>query len=317
MPRFLHCAVLLLVAGTLVGQTKPEKKDTPEAAQNQQQPVAPDDMVIVISGACETAPLQFAVRDCIRGVTRQEFEGLIAATNPNATPEYRKKLAETLGRIIILSNEAKKRGMTKDPDIQQVLHFAELQELANLLVSRELKSEPAPTDADIEAFYKSHLADIETSELLRITVPPKGATRAESDERYAEDIRARCSSGEDPEKLQTEADQRAGKDVLPPSDLKNQRRTTFPAAEQSVFDLKKGDCALVSPDTMRFDVYKMVGVTTPPLNDVRSQIAKAIEENRTKVDLQQVSKQNVISLNQKYFSGAPSGPRPSLEASPK
>jgi PPIC-type PPIASE domain len=319
--RLVHGAIVLLMAGTMLAQTAHDKKEAAQQPPAAQEQVAPDDMVILITGACRTPPGEFAVRDCIRGVTREEFEKLVAATNPNATPEYRKKLAEALGQIIIYSNEAKKRGLPKDPAVQELLRFAQLQTLASQLLAGSLRKEAAATsEADIESYYKAHASDFQSAEFLRLTIPRKSAAAEASDDdkQFAESIRARCAAGEDVAKLQQEALQRAERPPSAPADLKNQRRAMFPAAQQSIFDLKTGECSPVIADAGEFRIYKLVNTTTAALPEVHDAIAKAIEAERVKNEIEQLNKSNIISLNNKYFTFInPSSSKPaSPEAKP-
>ena len=305
MPRFLHCAVLLLLAGSVFAQGSPGKKAAkPEVAQDA---VNPDDMVIVVRGACQTPPGEFAVRDCIRGVTREEFEALVAATNPNATPEYRRKLAENLGRVIILSNEAKKRGLLKNPKVRELVRMVQLQELAGLLLSQSAPDDTTYVpDTEVEEFYRSHLADYQSAELIRLTIPRKNpADSSAEDATYAEAIRSRCAAGEDPAKLQGEAAQRINRSVTAPEDLKNQRPAQYSDAQKKIFEMKPGECVLFEDEKSDFLIYKMGAMLEAPLNEVRGSVVKALESARKKNQLDTLMKQNVITLNGKYFSAAP------------
>jgi hypothetical protein len=321
--RFAGLAALLLVAASVIAE-QPKEKPAPKPQPPQQQ-VAPDDFVILISGACQTPPGEFAVRDCIRGVTREEFEALLSATNPKPTPQARQKLATNLGQLIILSNEAKKRGLPKDPEIKQMIRIEQMQLLANLLVQRELKSEASKvTDADLESFYNAHVEEFRTVDLLRIQVPSKAIIGgpSEDDKAFAELIRARCAVGEDPNKLQAEAMQRTGRAAGPAADLKDQRRSMLPADQQSIVNLKPGECSPVIADRDGFAIYKVVAARIPPMPEVRGAVAEAIEAERMRTQLEALKKQNVISLNGKYFGAAPSPTtgqpaKPSGTASPK
>jgi hypothetical protein len=299
---------LLLIAGSTLAQSSAGKKaDKPGVAP---EAVAPDDMVIMITGACQTPPGEFAVRDCIRGMSRQEFEALVAATNPNATPEYRQQLAEKLGRVIILSNEAKKRGLPKDPKVKELLRMLQLQELANLVVAGTDKEDAAKaSDTEIEEFYRSHQNDLQVAELLRLTVPRKTSNEfAAEDRTYAESVRSRCGAGEDPAKLQAEAWQRVNQNAAPPEVLKNQRRAQYPEAQKSVFDLKPGECAPFSPNKTKFEIYKMVAMTVIPLSDARSAIVEALQSERARRQIGELTKQYSIQLNSKYFPVMPAVP---------
>ncbi len=305
MPRFLHCAVLLLLAGSVLAQGDPKEKAAKPLVSHDA--VNPDDMVIVVRGACQTPPGEFAVRDCIRGVTREEFEALVAATNPSATPEYRRKLAENLGRVIILSNEAKKRGMPKDPKVRELVRMVQLQELAGLLLSQSAPDNTTYVpDTEVEEFYRSHLADYQSAELIRLTIPRKNpADSSAEDAIYAEETRSRCTAGEDPAKLQAEAAQRANRGLMSPEDLKNQRPAQYTDGQKKIFAMKPGECLLIDSDKTDFLIYKMVAMAETPLNDIRGSVVKALLSTKMKNDLDTLMQQNVITLNGKYFPPAP------------
>ncbi len=313
--RILHLGVVLLAAATVVGQAKPKsdhkQESKPDAAQTQ---VAPDDFVVLITGACLTPPGEFAVRDCVRGVTRQEFEQLLAITRPDAPMGYKQRLAETLAQDIILSNEAKKRGLPKDPDVENLLHFLQLQELAKLLMTYTLKKETAPTDEEVQKFYEAHLIEYQAVDLQRIIVPAKGAEVTDDDRNYAETLRSRCAEGEDMAKLQAAADQRVGRPTDPPVELKNQRRMMYPVPQQeTLFALNPGQCAVVAQSNAEFFVLKMTMKSDKPTPEMRATIANALQQAKIKEVTDALAKQNVISLNPKYF---PPSPPPTAKPSP-
>lgn len=312
MARFLHLALLLLITGTLFGQAKPAKKAEDKKPEAQQQ-VAPDDMVILITGACRTPPLDFAVRDCVRGVTRQEFEELVQISAPDATPEMKQQIADRLGQIIILSNEAKKRELPKVPAIQQYVKFIDMQALANLLLTRTLRdeSEKQASDDAVQSYYQAHHAEYETANLLRISVAKKDGDTPDGLTQYAETLRSRCATGEDAAKLQAEANQRAGKPASVPEELKGQRQASLPPNARSVLLLKQGECSVVGPDENQRFVYKLVSRTVAPLEQVRKSIVAAVESDYIKAQLEYLKQQNVVSFNNKYFTTVPAKTAPS------
>ena len=317
LARFLQVVLLLMLAGTLFAQAKPDKskKDTPP------EQVAPDDMVILISGACKTEPLEFAVRDCVRGVTRQEFEEMLALAAPNATPQVKQQLADRLARIIILSNEAKKLELPKDPAVKEYLKFIDMQVLSDLLLTKTLKEQAAKqvTDEAIASYYTAHQAEFETAEFLRIVVPKKADEAADAAKEFAETLRTRCAAGEDVNKLQAEADERVQQKEVPAADLKNQRATGYPETQRSIFSLKPGECAVVAPDQNQAFVYKMVVATTMPMDEARKAITATLEADYIKNQLEELRKQNAVSFNDKYFPSATPNPpqQPAQGANPK
>jgi len=322
----LRCTmVLLVIAGALMGQGKPgakpdEKKSGEKKMDAAQATVDPDDFVILITGACQTPPGQFAVRDCVRGITRSEFEKLIAITRPDATEAYKQKLAEQLGQVIILSNEAKKRDLPKDPDVEELLRVEQMKVLADLLVLRVLRKDAQPTDTQIEAYYQAHLNEYQSADFARVIVPVRDKEPGDDDVKFAESIRARCAAGEDLKKLQAEADQRVGRPAAAPVELKNQQRAMYPQAQQAIFNSAPGECVTESPSKGEFFVYKTVAKSETPTPQAKSAIVNALESESIKAELEELKKQNVVSLNEKYFGpveNATKPARPTLAAPPK
>lgn len=228
----------------------------------------------------------------------------MAATNPNANAADREKLAANIGRLIILSNEARKRGLPKDPKVHELLRMLQIQELANLLLAQsETQAAAGVTDAEVESFYQEHQADYQSAELIRLTIPRKDPdTSAPEDSAYAESIRTRCSAGEAPEKLEAESFARVGREAKPPEELKNQKSAQFNESGKVIFAMKPGECALLADVSTEFHLYKMVSTTTAPLAEVRSAIVQKLKSVRVKKDLDELAKQHAVRLNSKYFS---------------
>ncbi len=296
MARLLLSAVLLLSSLGSIAQERAKIANALDGG------VAPDEFVIQITGACETKPGEFAVRDCVRGVTREEFEQVLSIAAPGANEQVRQKVAETLGEIIILSNEAKKRDLPKDPAIKQTLRFSQMQTLQNLLISQSIKKDADNVSpSDIEAYYNSHLSDYQAGEFQKLLIPPGVDDNADARTKYAEDLKARCAAGEDLARLQAEIDQRANRPATKLVELKNQHKNFYPPAEQPIFDLKPGQCSAVTPEQTNLAIYKVTAVKATPLAEVKDQIVKALEATRIKDEVAKIKSQNVVSLNSKYF----------------
>jgi hypothetical protein len=252
-------------------------------------------------------------------VTRQEFEQMLSVAAPGATPQVKKQLADRLAQIIMLSNEAKKLELPKDPAVKEYLRFIDMEVLANLLLSKTLKEQAAKqvTDAAVTEYYQAHHAEFEAAEFSRITVPQATGAAPDTTAQFAETLRSRCAAGEDVNKLQAEADQHAGQTAVPAEDLKNQRAAAYPEAQRNLFSLKTGECVVVSPDQTQTFVYKMVAVTPTPLEQVRKQIVAALESEYIKNQLEQLRQHNVVSFNNKYFPAADGAPQSAPAATPK
>ncbi|WP_187148991.1 peptidyl-prolyl cis-trans isomerase [Candidatus Korobacter versatilis] len=303
MPRFLVCAILLLGSLESIAQQRAQVESALDGG------VAPDEFVILVTGACETKPGDFAIRDCVRGVTRAEFEQIISIAAPNATPQIRQKVAEALGEIIILSNEAKKRDLPKDPAIKETVKFSQLQALQNLLISQSIKKDADNVpQADVEAYYNAHIGDYQSGEFQKIIVPATVSDNVDERTKLAADLQKRCVAGEDPAKLQAEIDDKAKRTPTKLVELKNQHQNFYPVAEHPIFDLKPGQCSAVIPEQQDLAIYKVTAIKTTPIADVKDQIVKSLQTSRMKDEIAKIKSQNVVSLNGKYFT-VPAAPQ--------
>jgi bifunctional DNA-binding transcriptional regulator/antitoxin component of YhaV-PrlF toxin-antitoxin module len=251
---YLICLFQCLTTTFLLSQSNPAPIPTtasapgPAAGKPAEPQVAPTDPVITIKGVCADAPK--TGDSCKTVITKEQFEKLINALQPDMTPDVRRQLATTYSRMLVMAADAGRRGLDKQPQYDETLRFARLQILSQRL-SRDLRDESQKVpDADIEKYYKDNVGDYEQATLLRIFVPksrqtppprsaiivPAGVPAAEAGGAAAKpaatekpadstvrkkaaqqamtsvaaDLRARAVKGEDFEVLQKEAFVRAG-----------------------------------------------------------------------------------------------------------
>jgi len=85
------------------------------------------------------------------------------------SPERRKELLEEMITIELLAMEATEKGYDKDPLAQQELRAI----LRDAMLAEARRNAPAPADvpeADVRAYYQSHLADYKDPERRRLSV---------------------------------------------------------------------------------------------------------------------------------------------------
>jgi peptidyl-prolyl cis-trans isomerase C len=83
------------------------------------------------------------------------------------TLERKKELIEQLVRFELLSAEATKRGLDKDPEVLHTMKTL----MARKLVQQEIDDNPAKKnipDADLQAFYEAHKDDYQRPEMIRL-----------------------------------------------------------------------------------------------------------------------------------------------------
>lgn len=287
-------------------------------------PVAPTDPVITVKGVCADGAKADAPKtgeSCKTVITKEQFEKLINALQPEMTPDVRRQLATAYSRMLVMAADAERRGLDKQPQYDETLRFARLQILSQRL-SHDLQAESQKVpDADIEKYYKDNAGDYDQATLLRIFVPkskeilpPKSAAATEKPvdttareraaqeamTRVASDLRARAIKGEDFEKLQKEAFVWAGlRANAPPAKMDKVRLTTLPATHRPVLELKPGEISAVIDDPSGHYIYKLVRKKTLSLEAVKTEIRYALATQRYQEAME--AYQASPDLNENYF----------------
>jgi peptidyl-prolyl cis-trans isomerase C len=299
----------------------------------------PTTPVITIRGFCppSTAGAAPAAQgECKTVVTRSDFEKLANALQPKMTPQVRRQLANQYPQILYWSEEAKKRGLEKDPHYLEMLEFTKM-ELLKVELERTLEdqAEQVP-EAEIKDYYEKNSKNFEQVSVLRIFVPKvkqmqakEGASAADAEAarkeseaamgKVADDLHSRAAAGEDFEKLQKAAYEAAGiKASAPPTLNPKLRRSNLPASQGSVFDLKEGELSPVISDVSGFYIYKIVSRTTPTISDAQDEIRNTLRSQRLQAMRQKMQAAVSSELNKDYFGpdmppgppGMPAGARP-------
>lgn len=252
------------------------------------------------------------------------------------TPQVRRQLASQYPQILYFSEEAKKRGLDKDPHFLEMLRFTKM-ELLKLELDRSLEDEAERVpESEIKDNFEKNAKSFEQISVLRIFVPkvkqiqPKEGTSPADTEaarkdseaamaKVAEDLHGRAASGEEFDKLQKDAYEAAGiKASAPPTLNPKLRRANLPATQASVFDLKEGELSPVISDVSGFYIYKIVSRTKPTVADAQDEIRNSLRNQRLQAMRQKMQTAISSELNQEYFgpdkpfgpAGIPGGPRP-------
>lgn len=358
--------VLCVLAGGLVwGQAKPgmaaPAQTAPDAGEAEAQEQAHTSgslpataAVITVKGVCpsqsrttvakgtgvKTATMakgeSVPASDCKTVITKAEFETLVkgAIPAPNPTPQMKKQLANMLPKLIALSDDAKKKGLDKTPQFEEMMKVLRMQVLAREL-DRSLQDEAGKVpDQEIEAYYQKNPGEFEQFSLKRLFVPraavdqpaavqpkPEDAKLSEEDlkakqaeekakqeesekamTKLAEDLRARAAGGESFETLQKEAFTAAGMKIENPTvALPSIRRNGLQAAHAAVFDLKPGEVSQVLNDAGGHYIYKMESKTELPLDQVKSEIHAKLQSQRYRETVDKLNSSYQSELNEAYF----------------
>jgi hypothetical protein len=307
-----------------------DKQPLPETARTLPQDAA----VLTITGLCPGNQPQSKAAACQTVVTRAQFEELTNAIRPNMPGTTKRQLAASYPRLLAMAREAEQRGLDKTPHYQQMMAFARLQILAQDLV-HEIQDDAAQvSDKEVQDYYQQNVASFERVNLQRVMVPdirqnrpqPNAAAPAQSDAESdraamaheADSLRARAAAGEDFGKLQKEAYAFAGLTTPPPSiTLEKMRRSSLPATQISVFDLKAGEVSPVFAEAGGFYIYKIVSKDVEPLSEAQNEIGKTLVAEHTHAMMQKVQDSITTEQNPAYFGPPAAKRRSSSQATPK
>lgn len=325
----------LALAGTIYGQTASvpppaasgAKAERTAPGQEPARTVAPDETVLTVKGICAEPRQQ--ENNCKTTISREEFERLADALQPNMSPPMRRRLATDYSRVLLMSAAAEKRGLDKQSKFGEILQYYRMQILA-LQLNRTLQEEAGKiSDAEFEEYYHKNAANFEQADFLRIFVPRnrqfvnskpdmKEAERTaqqkageEEMSKLASAIRARAATGEDFDKLQKEAFTAAGFKGTPPDTKFNKaRRTTLSAKEATVMELKAGEISELMSNPSGYYIYKMVSKQNLSLDEVKTEIRPILSSQRYRDAMAAFQKSDNAELNDAYFGATPKPPAP-------
>lgn len=343
--RWLVCVLLGALAGGQAAPSSPPSQPVPAPASSETSASVPDDAaVLTVTGVCDSQKSGAAsAGDCKTIITKAEFERLVNALAPNATPQQKKQLASVLPRLMAMSNQAKQRGMDQTEQYSKTLEYLKMQVLSTQL-QHKLQEEAADiSDADIEKYYKDNPDAFEQYNLDRIFVPrsKQGEAEAAGDDdkeqkltaqqkkakedaeqakkqenekamtELAEKLRTRAAAGEDITKLQKEAFEDAGMKIETPTvNLPSVRRNGLPQAQTVVFDLKPGEVSQVISDAGGHYIYKLNSKTTIPLDQAKTEVRGRLQADRMREKTDKLNASFSSVSNEAYFGPAGAGPTP-------
>jgi PPIC-type PPIASE domain len=313
--------------------------------------------VITVVGVCPPAPkpagagtvaktgaaTKTAAADCKTVITKAEFEKLIGSI-PNANQQMKKQVASVLPRLIAMSDAAKKRGLDKTPEYEEMLKVQKMQILSTELQRKVQEDAAKVPPADIENYYKSNPDGFEQYNLDRLFIPRSKQMEPDKDEgdkdekltpeqqkgkqdeekakaaegekemtELAGKLRERAVAGEDFVKLQKEAFEAAGMKIESPSvTLPKVRRTGLPPAHAAIFDLKAGEISQVISDNGGHYIYKVNSREQLTLEQAKPEIQSTLQNQRTRDMMDKINSSFKVETNEAYFGpgGVGAGPPP-------
>ncbi len=268
-----------------------------------------DQAVITLKGGCQPiADLQPA-KDCVHSVTREQFEKLANAMQPDMPAETKRTFAINYGKLLAFFDAAQALHLEDDPAMQQIIQFVTKQVIADGVKRHYAEQFAHPSDAQIQAYYTENSAKYVEASLQRIVIPrkptsdDKTSTSDAADGSSAEKVRQRWVAGENPTELQKAAFEAAGVTGAgsPDVNLGTRLSGSLPADQESVFRLKAGEVSPVYSDPAAFYIYRVTSVREIPLSEVKDSIVLTLQRQQLQDKLEEIGKSAVPELNDQYF----------------
>jgi parvulin-like peptidyl-prolyl isomerase len=339
--------LLFLGGGVVLGQEtqmgSPVPEHKPGEAPSSSSSVPPQAVVVTIEGLCtDLAGSQTAAKtsvdapappatenaNCKTAITREQFENVVKAVSPKATPQAARGFAESYAETLLFAEQAHKLGLQKDPSSQELIKYKYL-DLLFQIYKRYVKEKASEmSDAEVEKFYKEHLDRYEQLGLMRVHVPdliwhdpapgstvaPKVDTAADAAamKKVAEQLRREAAAGGDFEKLQVRAYKAAKITDDPPEVDLGDKWTidNFPAAYvKDVFKLKPGQVSELVHNPSGWHIFKVVSRKTIPLSEAREFTAQLVVGDQANSLRDSIK----TDLNEDYFHVTAAAPAGTME----
>ncbi len=285
----------------------------PAATPANPTPVKMDQAVITLKGGCQAIGTLQPAKDCVSSVTREQFEKITNAFQPDMPADAKRNFAVNYGRLLVFADAAQALHLENDPNVQLLLQFVTKQVLADGVRRHYTEEFAHPSDQQIQAYYDQNVAKYTEASLQRIMIPRNQSADGKPKLSEAEwsaasgKIREQWVAGEDPVKLQQAAFKSAGVTGAgtPEISLGARLPGSLPAEQESVFQLKAGEVSQVYSDPAAGYIYKVISSRQIPLSDERESISKTLQKQQLQDKLEEINKSATPELNEQYFGPAP------------
>lgn len=266
-----------------------------------QQPAAPADPVVITVGS-ET-------------ITQSQFEEIVSTLSDQQrkqaqTPAGKRQLAERLGELKTLAQEARQRKMDQSPKVQTQIKLQADQILANLLF-QELGDSNKPTDEQLRGYYDLHKTDWNEVKARHILIRMQGSkVPLKPDEKdltdaealaKANDLRAKIIAGSDFATLAKAESDDAGSGQNGGELGPFKAGQMVPEFERAAFILEIGKVSEPVKTQFGYHLILVESRSTKPFEDVRAEILQKMKPELAQKGLDTILKKTPVVYNEAYF----------------
>jgi parvulin-like peptidyl-prolyl isomerase len=283
---------------------KPVSSAKPVAATAAGKPADPSDKVVVSVGNAKITAKQF---DMIIDALPAQYQAQVRQG------DGKKQFGENLKRMLVLSEEAKRRKLDQDPQFQAKAKFNEMDMLASMVYS-DLAKDVKIDDAAMRAYYDEHKGDFETVSARHILIRMQGSPvpvaagkkDLTEDEAKAkcEDLRKQIEGGKDfGELAKAESDDvESGKKG---GDLgafgHNQMVQPF---ESTAFGMKPGEVSQPVKTQFGYHLIKVDAHSTKPFEEAKADIEQKLRPEMVNKAMEDLEKKAGGTIDADFFAPA-------------
>jgi peptidyl-prolyl cis-trans isomerase C len=289
---------------TIIGSTADPCFDCEETAAPT---VPPETVVLSIDGHSYTAA---------------EFDGIVGTIVPPATTintSVRRKVAGILTEMRLLSTEALRRGLDKDPRVQRALILARDQalgqavayQIAQRTLTNEARANYEANKDGYEQIRARHIL-IRTPDSVVPVAEGKSPLTDEQAKARANEIRERLLKGEDFAKLAAAMSDDLKPNVSRGGELARFRRMQIssPEFENAAFKLRAGEISEPVKTAFGYHIIQVLERGPERFDQVKAEIAMRLERDIFWKFLEELKQAHPPTLNASYFGPAEQPPSP-------
>ena len=294
----------LLAAGQAPAKARESADGSPAVAATQP--------VITVRGLCSHGqPNAIDASGCTKTISREQFEALVHALNPEGTPlppNGRQNLARTYAEYLAVESAAKSSGLEDAAQFRELMEWLRLKTITDLYRRKMQEKYRTPTQQEIAAYYKEHISDYETLKLVRVLIPresPSGQGKDEFDKKaheLASIARERLIKGEDPAQVQNDCYSALSVSSLSTTDLGARRRNDLIKEEAAeLFSMKPGETSQVEIEPKSYVIYKIISKDVISEEQVKNDISREIYQKNFREAMKAIIDAAPAEFNEQYF----------------
>ncbi len=221
----------------------------------------------------------------------------------------RKEFGQNLARILVLSQEGKKRKLDETPAYKVEAEF----QLENFLASKvfaDISAQTKVSDADLQKFYDAHKTEYEQVHARHILIHTKPLSAGQKEQTDAEalakvqELRKKIVDGADFAAVASQESDDAGSKVKGGDLGTFKRGQMVPQFEQAAFTLKVGELSDPVKTQYGYHLIKVESREAKTFEEAKPELEKRVAPEMTQKVVQDLEKQAGVTLDPEFF-GAP------------